>query len=218
MVLKNGALNSSVSIPVFNTMECDYTVNLPSFNVKRRYADQELKKALNIKDDNADKFYYTSGSGEKVYVDKQYVSIDTRIKNRGSVQEQIMTKNNPLYGTKFLKREKAPDKGAVPLDIVEASPVHSMLVLTSTKETGQMLKSGFLTSGNGGEIAPALLTAFSYVEISGGKLDILEVDGAAYCAEISRVKLPCLDSIPGLEGAGVLQKVFGAIGGGIILH
>jgi hypothetical protein len=217
MVIKNGALNNSMSIPVFNSMDCDPSANMPSFNVRRRYADQELKKALNIRDDDADKFYYTSGSGERVYVDKQYVTIDTRIKNRGDVSEQIMTKNNPLYGTKFLKREMAPDKGAVPLDIVEVSPEHSVLVFTSSKDTGQLLKTSFLKDDGGNEIKPALLTAFSYVAVSGGKLDILDIDGAAYSPKISRVKLPCLDSIAGGGTAG-LQKMIGAIGNDLILH
>jgi hypothetical protein len=219
MVLKNGALNGAVSIAVFNSQECDIGANLPSFNVKRRYADQALKDALDLKDDS-DKFYYTSGSGEKVYVDKKYVTIDTRIKNRNGTAEQVMTKNDPVYGTKFLKREKSPDKGAVPLDIVESSAEHSVLVFSGLNDRGQLLKTFFLRDNNGGEIQPAMISAISYVEIGGGKLDIQELDGAGYAAKISRIKLPCLDAIPGLgdNAGGPVGNILNTIGGGVLLH
>jgi hypothetical protein len=230
-VLLNGSDNKSLSVPVYNLATLEAGKGLPSFNVKRRFFDDIFKK-----DDDADKYYYMS-KGEKIYVDKESVVHDSNIKNRNSAKAQVMTKNDPVHGTKFLRvEENVQSQGLVPIDIIESSSEHTLLVLVFRNNIKQILGTGFLKDKNNDEIKPLALISSAFVRIKGGKLGIFEINGANYEASLEHIQLPEIADSEGLkstlENAGEKAKSAGNLGafsgamsdaiktvtGGLILH
>jgi hypothetical protein len=207
-VVLNGSDNKVFSLPLCNLADFDRGKWLPSFNVKRRYvsdiADSQNEsndENGNSSDSNNDIYYYTNGkTGEKVYVDKNSVQYNPNIKNRAGWKDQIMTKNDPIHGTKFLKREPGDEKGFVPLDIVESSREHSMLVVSikGGDRLNPVTGAKFFKNKNGEQIKPAFLAGFSFVRISGGKLGIFELDGANYEPKLEHIEFPKIGDTQGL--------------------
>ena len=109
-----------------------------------------------------------------------------------------MTKNDPIHGNKFLSKEKgkANNQGTIPLDIVESSNEHSVLVISykNSEQLNQISGFKFLTNVKGDEIRPAFLMSYSFVRITGGTLDILAMDGANYEPKIEHIELPKIES------------------------
>lgn len=233
-VVLNGSDNKACSLPLFNLKDFDQSKWMPSFNVKRRYADDLLDSG----EDN-DRYYYTNGkTGERVYVDKESVRYDSGINNRKDLKDMIMTKNDPIHGTKFLKREEGNlnAAGLVPLDIIESSDEHSVLVLSFKNNAGQVTGSGFFKDKNGNEIKPAVLMSSSFVRIQGGKLGIFEPDGANYEPRLEHIEFPEINTAIGLKDimgqaaqqakngynpekiSGYLSSAVDLFNSGIILH
>ncbi|MEI7542421.1 MAG: pilus assembly protein TadG-related protein [bacterium] len=188
-VILNGKDNKAYSIPISNLADIKTGKGLPSFNVRRRYVDNMFEQG------KEDKYYYKKKStNEKIYVDKNNVQIDLRINNKS----KVMTKNDPIHGNKFLSKEKgkANNQGTIPLDIVESSNEHSVLVISykNSEQLNQISGFKFLTNVKGDEIRPAFLMSYSFVRITGGTLDILAMDGANYEPKIEHIELPKIES------------------------
>lgn len=227
-VLLNGSDNGVFSVPLHNLADFDTGRWLPSFNVKRRYADKAGKT-----DDDADKYYYNKrDTGEKVYVEKESVFTDTRIKNR----HQKRTMNHPVHGNRFLSVERGAvcKEGRVPLDIVESSEEHSILVVSIKDKVRQLTGTKLLRNDKDEEINPPVLFGYSFVRIYGGKLDILELDGANYEPFLEHTVMPSITDTEGLseaagsaagsaetdlgQMAGYLNSAIDILNKGIILH
>ena len=227
-VLLNGKDNKVLSIPLHNLEDYETGRWMPSFNVKRRYADSSGNTG------DEDKYYYRKKStGEKVYVEKESVVTDVSIRNK----HKKRTLNHPVHGNRFLSVEKGSNKedGTVPLDIVESSQEHSVLVVScrEKKNIKQITSSGLLKDDKGEEIRPDFLLGFSFVRVSGGSLDILELDGANYEPFLEHIQFPVLKQTDGLaEAAGgaadnadepgqmveYLNSAIDILNGGLILH
>lgn len=201
-VLLNGSDNKALSIPLCNLKDYNTGKWLPSFNVKRRYINdigdpgksgQDGDNGASNKDN--DKYYYTpKGTDEKVYVDNKYVRINQKLKNKS----KAMTIDDPIHGYKLLRKEEAKpkDAGVIPLDIIESSGEHSMLVV-SIKNSGQLkLITGvkFLKNDSGDDIKPEFLISTSFVRIAGGKLDIWALDGANYEPHMEHIQFPKIEA------------------------
>lgn len=195
-VILNGNDNKAFSLPISNLADIKTEKGLPSFNVKRRYVDNMFEPG------KEDKYYYRKKStNEKVYVDKENVQIDLRINNKN----KVMTKNDPIHGNKFLSKEKGNNDniGMMPLDIVESSSEHSLLVLSykNSEQLKQVTGFKFLTNVKGEEIRPAFLMSYSFVRIEGGSLDILAMNGANYEPKLEHIKFPNIESTNDIIGS-----------------
>ncbi len=222
MVLRNGKENGAVSVPFYNVDSFAEGKCLPSFNVRRRY----LSDIIDIDSDNGeDRYYYTEGkTGRKVYVDRDKVAYNENIKSRKNENDRVKIRKGEAGGNKFLKREKAEGPKDVPLDIIETSQDHTVLVVSYKDNYKQVLGSGFFTDDDGGQIKPDLLLGTSFVSVSGGKMDFWETDGAGYEARMEHIKLPDLtqskeimDAL-GQESEGGLSKAVGFLSDNLLMH
>ena len=187
-VLRNGHKNGAVSMAFFNIEDFREESLNPSFNVKRNYLDTVFEKA-------EDRYYYRKKDGTIVEVPAGEVEYNSRIKNRESEKKKVKTRKGSRYGSKFLKTKevKTHVKGVIPLDIVEKTTDHTVLIISFKKDPRQLLNNGFLSSKEGKPISPSFLASSSLVRVKGGTLDVFD-DGAVFVPAIDKVILPEIDA------------------------
>ena len=180
-VVRNGINNGAAAVPLFNIDNGERSL-LPSFNLKRRYATELL---MPEKDSPGKYSYKRKSDGKRIYVDKKDVRWDENL-NHGKGGN--ITKKGRGLPSRILKEEK----GYIPLDIVENDKEHTILVVLSMEKRGFIFKNGFFKNKQGA--IKKYFTATSMVRVSGGTMDILDINAANYESNLVPVKLPQIDA------------------------
>ena len=183
MAVKNALKNDCVCLPFMNVKGQKSFLSAASVNVKR-YC---IEKISNRK---VEYYFINHDYGRKMSVEKTRVHFNKRAK-----RWQISYGRNKGY---FVTREVSYEKNS-------GKCKGRMLLEDAGEHT--LLTAVFYKSGKNKEN----LSALSMVAISGGSMDILDLDAAGYEPNFERVILPT-GGIPGI--GGVIQK----IGGKLIVH
>jgi len=199
-VIKNGINNGSACIPVFNVNN-DSNNYLPSFNLERRYASELL---VPDKDVPGKYSYKRKSDGRKIYVDKDDVRWDENL-SRGKGGH--ITKKGYGGPSRILKEEK----GLIPLDIKETSAEHTVLVIACREKSGLFLNNRFFKNNN----IKKYYIAMSTTCVSGGSMDILDINGASYQASLVPVKIPDFGLSELMPAVKEMEKQMPGSGGAI---
>jgi hypothetical protein len=179
-VVRNGINNGAAAFPVFNIDSSEKAL-LPSFNLKRRYATELLMPEKDIPGKYS---YKRKSDGKRIYVDKKDVRWDENL-NHGKGGN--ITKKGRGLPSRILKEEK----GLIPLDIIEKDKEHTVLVVLFMEKKGFIFRNGFFKQKEGA--LKKYFTATSMARVSGGNMDILDINAANYESKLTPVKLPQID-------------------------
>ncbi len=166
-VARNGIKNGCISVPVFNGSM------VPSFNIERRTVKDVIE---------SDKgFSYTkAGTGETVYVKKENVNFDPKIgKNGGYIYQSEDGKI-----TRFV-RKGITEEVEVPLDLVETGKGHTCFVISLNRGYKPIFPGIFKK-----RLLKTVFTAYSMTSISGGTLNIEDLNGASYDVSVVKPVIP----------------------------
>lgn len=209
MVVKNGAMNGIISIPLFNVS--DGMNYLPSLNVERQYLEEMVTEAV--------KYYYVDGeTGRKNYVPEENVRYNSKAK-----RFQLRSGEKKYFVRREVKIKSSENKdgGGLLKGFIVESGDHSILVIASKDGIKPVYGGELLKDQNGKKIEQAAVFGTSLVRISGGNVEVKldRLAGATFEAKIEHVEVP---KIPNKQLNDLVAKYKGKflpdLAGKIIVH